>query len=151
MEQRLKKFQKTLAKHTRLALDTPCLLYYIEKNPKYLALVEIIFEEFLSKGKIETIASTLLLTEILIKPFVQNRPELVLDYKSLISKNITLYPLSEEIAEKAAQLRAEYKIGTPDAIHLATAIEEGATAIIGNDRRWRQVKQIEVIVLDEFI
>lgn len=151
MEQRLKKFSKLLAKYTKLAVDTPCILYYIEKNPKYLKLTETIFEEFLPAGKIEIIASTLLLTEILIRPFAQNRPELVLDYKSIISKNITLYPPSEEIAERAAYLRAIYHLATPDAIHLATAIEENTSAIIGNDAKWKKVKEIKTILLDEFL
>ena len=150
MEQGLSKFKKTAAKHSRLALDTPCLLYYIEKNPKYLKLAEIIFEDLLQANRGEIIASTLLLTEILIRPITQNRPELVLDYKSVVSKNITLYPLSEEIAEYAAYLRARYKFATPDAIHIGTAIEEGASAIIGNDKRWRQVKEIKTIILEDF-
>lgn len=151
MEQGLRKFRKTLAKHKRLALDTPCLLYYIEKNPKYLKLTEAIFEEFLLKDKTEIIASTLLLTETLIRPIAQNQPDLVLDYKSVISKNIALYPLSEEIAEIAAYLRARYKFATPDAIHLATAIDQNAGAIVGNDLRWKQVKEITTTILDEFI
>ena len=77
-------------------------------------------------------------------------PGLALDYKSVISKNILLYPLSEEIAEKAAYLRARYKFATPDAVHIATAIEEGATAIVGNDKKWKRVKEIKTITLDEF-
>lgn len=149
MEQGLSKFRKTTAKHSRLSLDTPCLLYYIEKNPKYIKLAEIIFEELL-RGREEIIASTLLLTEILIRPIAQNLPGLALDYKSVVSKNIILYPLSEEIAEKAAYLRARYKFATPDAIHIGTAIEEGASAIISNDRRWKQVKEIKTIVLEDF-
>lgn len=151
MEQGLRKFRKFLTKHARLALDTPCLLYYIEKNPKYLKLTETIFEEFLLKGKTEIIASTLLLTETLIRPIAQNRPDLVLDYKSVISKNIALYPLSAEIAERAAYLRARYKFATPDAIHLATAIDQNVGAIVGNDLRWKQVKEITAIILDEFV
>ena len=150
MESRLSKFKKTITKYSRLALDTPCLLYYIEKNPKYLKLAEIIFEQRLLTGRGEIIASTLLLTEILIRPIAQNLPGLALDYKSVISKNILLYPLSEEIAEKAAYLRARYKFATPDAVHIATAIEEGATAIVGNDKKWKRVKEIKTITLDEF-
>lgn len=150
MEQRLLKFRRQLNKYNKIAIDTPCLIYYIEKNSKYQNLTEIIFEDFLVGGKIEIIASTLLLTETLIRPFAQKQPQLVLDYKSIISKNFTLYPLSEKIAEKTAQLRAKYKIGTPDSIHLATAIESGAKAIIANDRRWQQVKEIKTIILEEF-
>ena len=41
---------------------------------------------------------------------------------------------SEDIADRAAQLRAEHGLGTPDAIHLATALECGAEVFVTNDR-----------------
>ena len=151
MEQGLLKFTKQLKTHNKVAIDTPCLIYYIERNSKYIKLTETIFEDFLAKGRIEIIASTLLLAEILVRPFAQNKPGLVLDYKSIISKNFTLCPLSTRIAETAAKLRAKYHIGIPDTIHLATAIEEGASVIVGNDRGWKQVKEIKTIILEDFI
>lgn len=150
MGQGLNRFKKQFVKIDKIAIDTPCLLYYIEKNPKYLTLTEFIFEELFSKGKIEIVASTLLLTETLVKPFAQNKLQLVFDYKSIISKNFTLSAVSENIAEQAARLRAKYKMGTPDAIHIATAIESGTKAIVGNDRRWKQVKEIKTLILEEF-
>lgn len=153
MESRLKKFRDLILKFPTIALDTPCLLYHVEKNPKYTNFTEIIFEDLLANNKIKAIASTLLLTETLALPFAENRHDLISAYKSIILgfPNLTLYPLSEEKAEKAGFLRGVYHLATPDAIHLATAIEEGADAIIGNDAKWKKVQEIETVILEEFV
>ena len=152
MEPRLKKFKSHLAKFSKIALDTPCLLYHVEQNPKYVNLTEIIFEEVLPVGRIQAIASTLLLTETLAGPFADNRMDLIFDYKSMLLgfPNLTLYPLSAEIAERAGFLRGVYRLGTPDAIHIATAIEQNASAILTNDAKWKRVKEIAVLVLDDY-
>lgn len=153
MGQRLKDFRQTLIKSKKVALDTPCFLYHLEKNPKYQKYTEIIFENLLPAGKLKAVASTIVLTETLIRPFTENRLGLVLAYKSIIKgfPNLTLTSVSEKIAQQGAYLRAVYNLHTPDAIHIATAIEENAQAIVGNDKKWKKVKEIKVIILDEFV
>lgn len=149
----LKKFKSLLTSQRRIALDSSCFVYHIEEKQKYLKLTEIIFEELLATREIETIGSTLIITEILTKPYSTNRPDLAAAYKNLIVgfPNFTLFAPGEQICDLAARIRSKYGFKTPDAIHLATAIESGAKAIIANDHRWRQVKQIKTIILDEFI
>ena len=61
--------------------------------------------------------------------------------------NLTWANLSIEIADLGAQLRAEYKLETPDAIILATAIHSGATGFIGNDLGLKKVMDLEILVL----
>ena len=153
MEQGLKVFGKIILKLPKIALDTSCLLYYIEQNPKYEKFTQIIFEELLLSGNTKAIASTLIITETLPPAFAENRRDLVLAYKSAILglPNLTIYPVTEQIAETAAYIRGVHRLSTPDAIHLATAIEEGAKAIIGNDKKWKKVKEIKTIVLEDFI
>lgn len=152
MGSRLKSFTKTLVNSQKIALDSSCFIYQIEENKRYIELTEIIFEELLPLGKIEAIGSILILTEILIKPYKLKLQDLAQDYKSLISSlpNFSLFAPNEQIATGAAQIRAKYGLRTPDAIHLATAIESGAKAIIANDRKWHQVKEIKTILLEEF-
>jgi predicted nucleic acid-binding protein len=53
------------------------------------------------------------------------------------------------MAERAAELRARYRIKLPDAIQLAAAISEGWEAFLTNDRRLAQVVEIRVLVLDD--
>jgi len=149
----IKNFTKTLVNSKKIALDSSCFIYHIEQNTKYLGLTRVIFKELLPNDSIFAVASTLIFTEILIKPYKLNRSGLALAYKTLIKAmpNFSLFAPDEQVADTAAQIRAKHGLRTPDSIHLATAIDQGATAIIGNDRRWKKVKEIKVIVLDEFI
>jgi len=39
---------------------------------------------------------------------------------------------------------------TPDALHIATAMESGAQAFITNDRSMRIVSQLEIVMLDDY-
>jgi predicted nucleic acid-binding protein len=105
------------------------------------------------KNELKAECSSLILTEILTGPYAKKNFELAFSYKAIIIgfPNLTLTPLLSDIADKAAFLRATYNFRTSDAIHLATAIENGVDVLICNDKRWRQVKEIEVLVLDDLI
>ena len=58
-------------------------------------------------------------------------------------------PLTMNLADRAAELRARYRLSTPDAIQVATAIGFKATRFYGNDRGLRRVKEIECIIVDD--
>ena len=60
-----------------------------------------------------------------------------------------LIPVTFEIADKAAQLRAQYNLRTPDALHIASAIESGCQALLTNDLGIKRVTELRVLVLDE--
>lgn len=149
----LKKFKNLLISQQRIALDSSCFIYHIEEKQKYLELTKIIFTELLATGKIRAVASTLIITEILTKPYSLDNHDLALVYKDLITNfpNLALLAPNEQICDYAARLRVNYGFKTPDAIHLATAIESGAKAIIANDRRWRRVGEIKTVLLEEFV
>ena len=48
-------------------------------------------------------------------------------------------PVSDEIACRAAQLRARHELKLPDALVIATAMELGAHEILTFDHRWRSL------------
>ncbi|MBI4401520.1 MAG: PIN domain-containing protein, partial [Nitrospirae bacterium] len=60
-------------------------------------------------------------------------------------------PVTIEVADRAAELRARYRLSTPDAIHVATAINGAATGFIGNDKGIKEVREIECVILDDLI
>lgn len=49
------------------------------------------------------------------------------------------------------ELRATYNLRTPDAIQVATALQEGARYLVTNDTRLAVVPGIIVLVLDHLI
>lgn len=93
------------------------------------------------------------MTEVLTLPLKEQRAELAFSYKSLILgfPNLEIIPLNESIAENAAYFRANYNLPTPDAIYIATANSTSANGIICNDKKWKKIREIDVLVLDEFV
>jgi predicted nucleic acid-binding protein len=68
----------------------------------------------------------------------------------LRSQNFDTLPVSTAIAERAAEIRALYRLKTPDAIQAATALEAGCNAFLTNNGQdFRRVTILNVLVLDE--
>ena len=98
-------------------------------------------------------SSVITLTEVLIVPMRKKNNKIVEQYKHILlnSGDFMIYPIDSIIAEKAAELRAVYNIKTPDALQLAVGIENGATLFVTNDKDLSKVKEIETLVLKDFL
>lgn len=136
----------------RVTLDTMIFIYAFEAHPIYLSFVKPLFSE-VEKGKIKAVTSTITLTECLVQPFRIKDMELVAHYKNLFHNlpHLSVIPVTEEIAEKAAWLRAQYQLKTPDAIQLATAFVSDSHVFLTNDEGLLTVKGIQVLVLDQLL
>jgi predicted nucleic acid-binding protein len=69
----------------------------------------------------------------------------------LRTRNLKTLPVSAEIAAEAARLRAAYGLKTPDAIQLATARLNSATAFLSNDAQLAPIPGLELILLDRLL
>lgn len=146
--------EEVLKLHTHWVIDTAPIIYYIEEHPKYLPLVDQIFPR-LSGGSnsIYAFSSILTLTEVLSHPLRQNNQDLAKHYRDFLlhSRNFVLFPVEEIIAERAAEIRAQYQCRAPDAIQLATGLEHNATLFITNDKRLKNFPDLTILVLDDFL
>ncbi|HRF97417.1 MAG TPA: type II toxin-antitoxin system VapC family toxin [Aggregatilineales bacterium] len=133
-----------------LYLDTSPIIYYVEEHPSYIAQMDVLMAH-VKQNSIQMICSVMTLTEILPRPIRLGQLQLVKDYREILlnSTEFKLIPVLEKIAESAAQLRATYNLKTPDALHVATAIESGCHAFLTNDLGIKRVIGIRVLVLDE--
>ena len=62
---------------------------------------------------------------------------------------IPLIPIDATIAQKAAQIRAEYRgFKTMDALQLASACVYGCDVFLTNDKQLRQFAELNCVVLD---
>ncbi len=61
--------------------------------------------------------------------------------------DVELVPLTAAVFDRAAQLRVDLNLKTPDALHLAAAIEAGCDLFLSNDYRLSKCKDITVEVL----
>lgn len=132
----------------KIGIDAQAVIYFLEDNKEYADRVERIFIE-VAHGRLEAVFSSVGLIEILTGPKKQGRYDLAAEYRDALTHfpNLTIKGINERIIEVASDLRARYNIGTPDAIHVATAIDFGAKKFITNDQNLHKVKDITIEVL----
>ncbi len=133
-----------------MGLDTTPLIYFIEENPTYLERVSTFFEA-LDDGEFYAVTSMVTLIEVLVHPLRRNDAALARRYQEILlnAGGLSTLPLSREVAEGAARLRATHNLRTPDAIQMATAVNAGASFFLTNDSRLPSLANLRVLVLDE--
>jgi len=145
----LARITKILDQHSRIAIDTCVLIYYLEMYKTFGRSARAVIAR-LFKGLNEAVVSTVALSEVLVVPYREAR-ELADRYYCLLQRvpNLRWIPVTVDIADLAAELRAKRRLGTPDAIHLATAIEAGATLFVTNDRDLPVLRGVDYLILGE--
>lgn len=124
----------------------------VEENARYIAAVEAIFRWVEIPGR-RAVTSTVTMLELLVRPYRMAD----LDQVDLFYSLLSTYPNLEwavtdlNIADRAAELRARKKLRTPDAIQIATAIASGATGYVTNDKVFKRVNDIDVLLLDDLL
>ena len=118
----------------RVALDTNVVIYALEDTVPYGELVQHLFR-MMERGFVTATVSTVVEAEVLVKPF-RERNRLTLRKAELFfrsSPNLVIRSLDRTIARRVAQVRVGTSLSLPDAIIVATAVEERCDALIGND------------------
>ncbi|MCK4605456.1 MAG: PIN domain-containing protein [Deltaproteobacteria bacterium] len=133
-------------------MDTAPIIYFIEKNPRYLGVLKPVFLE-IDTGRIEAITSTITLLEVLVHPFRTKNDILAEKYRDILlySGGLTTFEIFHEVSEMSSKLRAKYSIRTPDAIQIAVGLLYRASKFLTNDSALKKVSDIDVLVLDDFL
>ena len=132
-------------------IDANGLIYSMERVEPYRTLLEPMWQEA-QDGNLTIISSPLLVLESLVKPLRDGNTEIELQYRELFASNaVRLLDASYQVFEDAASIRAETGLKTPDALHAATAIRAECTLFITNDNDFRRVRDLPVVVLDDFL
>ena len=133
-----------------IGLDTTPLIYFIEKNATYHPLVRPFFVA-LANGQFAVVTSTITLIETLVQPIRNNHHEIARRYREILlnTAHLTTFDISPDIAQKAAEIRAQYQIRTPDAIQLAAALQGNATFFLTNDHELKKFSEITIVVVDD--
>lgn len=148
----MKALKDFLGSHKVIGLDTSVFIYHLEDHPGYSPLTEMIFNG-LENGINKGVTSYLTLMEILTRPKAEGFPQVALDYEYYLTTfpNLTFHEMGLDVARKASDVRSKDRMKTPDAIQLATAILNGATAFLTNDKIFERVKEIDTLILDKFL
>lgn len=135
---------------SRLAFDTSPYIYMVENAIPFAEKVEYVFA-LVAAQQIEVRSSTITLAETLVKPIQLNDATTIQTFRNLLlnSKNIELIEVTTQIAVQSAHLRARYRLRTPDAIHIATAIHGNCDAFLTNDSALKRVTEIGILLLDD--
>jgi predicted nucleic acid-binding protein len=146
----VKRLRSFLAKHHRIAIDSCIFIYYLEANPQFVDLAEEVFV-WLERAPHSAVTSTLTMTEILAHPYWAADDEMANKHFSLLSQfpNLEWVAPDLEIADTAARLRAIYRLRTPDALQVPTAVRRNATVMLTNDSDLVAVKELEVLTLTD--
>jgi predicted nucleic acid-binding protein len=135
----------------RVGVDTAIFIYWIEEDPRFMPLVEPLFEE-VAAGTREIVTSALTLLELLVVPYRAGNADLAQRYEELLtnSRGIAVIDLSRDQLRIAAQLRAATGVKTPDSLQLAAATSAGCTAFLTNDRRIPAIRGMRVLQLGDY-
>jgi predicted nucleic acid-binding protein len=148
----LASFEKVLKKAKSVYIDTNVFIYHLEASPLYSPLTEVFFD-LVEDAKVNACTSTLSLLELNVKPYRSNQSPRALIHIALLKNlpNLSIKDMTIEIADRAAQLRAKNGLKTPDAIHLASALNAECDLLLGNDADLKKTKSIQCLRLDDFI
>lgn len=133
---------------SRVFLDTAPLIYLFERKDELATHAHDQIVRWLDQDA-ELVTSTLTLIELLVHPERLGDRTLVRRYRHDLEDMLSmpLVPLSPDIAEQAAALRAKYGLRTPDAVQVATAQLTGCAILFSNDHGLPTIPGLSVVHL----
>lgn len=134
--------------YKRIFLDTSPIVYYLEGNELYYSNMKKFWIKY---DNCDFVTSAVTVTEYLTYPYQQNNSKLINAFYAFTDgMDIDIKNINKAIAEKAAQIRAEYKFfKTMDALQLATACLAGCDLFLTNDKQLKQFKEVKCITVEE--
>lgn len=114
----------------RVFLDAVSVIYMIDQNPTFGPRVIA----WLSANPCDIVSSELVRMESLILPVRLADPVRIADFEDFFRVRVAeMVPLTRTVYDRAIEIRARYPFKTPDALHLATAVEVGCDVFLTND------------------
>lgn len=133
-----------------LFLDSAPVIYFVERHPKYVVLVDDIFARF-DQGQLAAAASPVTLAECLVHPCKAGNQKAQNDFDDLLvaGSAVQFQAIGAAEAARAADFRARYNLSLADALQVATAIAAGCDALLTNDQAFKKVTEIPILILDD--
>ncbi len=134
-----------------VAVDTVGFIYFIEEHPKFMPLVLELFSAA-AAGRREIVTSALTLLEVLVVPYRAGTASLADRYEALLTRSRGLVvDIDRAQLRAAAQLRARYRVRTPDALQLAAALSYRCATFVTNDRAIPAIPGLNVVQLGDHL
>jgi predicted nucleic acid-binding protein len=127
----------------RIGLDTNACIYFLTQHEPLMEPIRHLFERADAR-RLAISLSRLVQMELLIHP-LQHRDlrerEVIIDLTER-ALGVETTDLTRTVLFLAAEIRAHTRLKTPDAIVVASAAVSGCEAIVGNDKRFRDVEAL---------
>lgn len=134
-------------------IDTAPFIYFIEKddkNPQYYEKVKTFFKNGYDND-IKFVSSVITMEEYFVFPY-RNKTYSLIDmfHRMVAITDMEIVEINQEIAKKAAKIRAEYRgFKAMDSLQLAATCLTGCDLFLTNDKQLRQFQEIKCITVDE--
>ncbi len=128
----------------RLDLDSAPIIYYVERVMPFAAAVDA----RLTASGIILVSSELARLECLVVPLRGQDAGRVGDFDRFFDVRVAdLVNFTGAIFRRAAEIRATHNFKTPDALHLAAAVESGCTAFLTSDAQLTRFPDLAVEIV----
>jgi predicted nucleic acid-binding protein len=143
------KIAAALANVRELFLDTAPIIYHVEGNLDYQPFTDQVFQT-IQAGTISAVTSSVTLSECLAHPYRRGDMALAQKFRNVITAGVnTRYVGVDAVAERAAEVRAQYNLKLADSFQVAAAIVAGCDAFLTNDSALKRVSGITILTLNE--
>lgn len=133
----------------RLFVDTPALIYLIEKNPVYFSTVSLFFADPILNNR-TLVTSTLTASEFEIKPRKLNRFDILKEFEKTVERLFEVGSITWDVAEISSILRVKYtSLKAIDSLQIACALKNHCTTFVTNDRRLKAIKEIQTLLIKD--
>jgi predicted nucleic acid-binding protein len=134
----------------RIYLDTNIVIYAVEGFAQYAPQIQALLDA-MDANEVSVVTSELTLAEVLVGPLKAKNAPVQQIYRSFLTPTVTVVvpPVSRDILEESAQLRATTKLRLPDAIHLATALRHQCDSFLTNDDTFNSLNLSQVRMLSD--
>ncbi|EDZ92553.1 PIN domain-containing protein [Limnospira fusiformis KN01] len=144
------KIEEAFQSVNRLFLDSAPVIYYVDMNPGYSAIMDGIFD-LIRAAQIRVVTSPVTLAECLILPLRDSNLSQQQLFIDIITGQDTadFVNITSEIARTAADIRARYRLQLPDAFQIATALNAGCQAFLTNDAQLKRIAELKILLVSE--
>lgn len=128
----------------RYYLDTAPIIYAVETSPVFAPRVDAI----LDKPGLILITGEMARLECRVKPMRDGNLTLLQDFDAYFANTIAeVVPLTRDVVDRATEIRAQYNFKTPDALHLAAAVNAHCDVFLTNDYRLNRFTRMTIEVV----
>lgn len=140
-----------LSPYSVLGLDTSLFIYFVEDHPQFAEASQSVFQQLGSDT--QGVTSVVTLMEISVKPMREQLTDVAYLYAGFLEsiENLAIIPIHADDAWLAGSLRAINTLRPADALQVAACIGAGADVFVTNDRRLRQINEIDVLCLSDYV